>query len=125
MKSRCANPSNKDYSNYGERGITVCEEWKNNFKTFYDWATKTGYEKGLTIERIDVNGNYCPENCKWIPNPIQARNLRKTRLFTYNGETKDIRSWSEQYGVPYYVLRSRLVNYNWPIERALFEGVRN
>lgn len=74
--ARCRNPNVQNYSHYGGRGITVCEEWmgKNGFENFYDWAIKNGYKEGLTIERINVDGNYCPQNCKFIPFNEQAFN---------------------------------------------------
>jgi hypothetical protein len=78
IKSRILNSKNKDYTNYGGRGITICEEWKNDFMSFYNWAMSNGYEenKGLSIDRIDNDGNYCPENCRWTTNTIQCRNQR-------------------------------------------------
>lgn len=71
--------THQDFKHYGGRGITVCDEWKNDFKAFYDWAINNGYKKGLTIERIDVNGNYEPKNCAWIPRSEQSKNRRNTR----------------------------------------------
>ncbi|MGL5284217.1 MAG: hypothetical protein ACRC8W_21145, partial [Plesiomonas shigelloides] len=82
MRQRCYNPSNKDYPNYGARGITICNEW-DNFKDFHSWAVSTGYREGVTIERVDVNGNYDPTNCTWIVNERQALNTRKIRKFEY------------------------------------------
>lgn len=80
IKQRCGNPNSDDYKNYGGRGITVCDEWKNDFQTFYDWAMANGYEDHLTIDRIDVNGNYCPENCRWVTRIVQRHNRRDSNI---------------------------------------------
>ena len=78
IKNRTLNPKHKNYKDYGGRGITVCEGWKNDFMPFYNWAMENGYEenKGLSIDRIDNNGNYCPKNCRWTTQTIQTRNQR-------------------------------------------------
>lgn len=84
MLSRCENPNSYKYYNYGGRGVKVCDEWKD-FNVFYKWAINNGYEEGLTIERIDVNGDYCPENCTWIPMREQGFNKRNTRFIEMRG----------------------------------------
>lgn len=88
IKSRCCNPNNPDYKKwYGSRGITVCEEWKNNFEAFYNWAISHGYKDELTIDRIDNNGDYTPLNCRWVTMKEQCKNKRKRKtneLFAQN-----------------------------------------
>lgn len=81
MKRRCYEKENRQYKNYGGRGIVICDEWlgEHGFENFYSWAMRNGYRDGLSIERKDVNGNYCPENCCWIPLPEQSRNKTNTK----------------------------------------------
>ncbi len=98
MMNRCLNPDNHAYKYYGGRGITVCDEWKD-VKKFVDWAKKSGYQKGLSIERIDVNGNYEPQNCKWIPRSEQALNTRKTVYLFHNGKKIPLAKTARELGV--------------------------
>lgn len=83
MKQRCFNSNNKNYKYYGERGITICDEWKNDFNAFYEWAITNGYTDNLTIDRINNDGNYEPSNCRWVTNAEQQKNkrLRKTSIY--------------------------------------------
>jgi hypothetical protein len=99
MKERCNNPHNKSFARYGGRGITVCEEWRNSFEVFYEWAIDNGYKEGLTIDRKDVNGNYEPKNCRWTTTAEQNRNYSKNHLITYQGETKCLSDWADYFGI--------------------------
>lgn len=99
MKQRCYNKRNKAYKNYGNRGITICKEWLENNETFYDWAMENGYKDNLTIDRIDNNEGYKPNNCRWVTIKTQQNNKRNNRKITLNGETKTASQWAEKYGI--------------------------
>lgn len=120
MKDRCYNKNNKDYKDYGGRGITICKEWLDDFMTFYDWSTSNGYNDTLTIDRIDVNGNYEPNNCRWVDMKQQSRNRRSNRLFTINGETRCLMEWCEILGLKYKTVATRIYTNKWTVEKALF-----
>lgn len=94
MKDRCKNHNNPNYKHYGGRGISICDEWKD-FRTFKDWAESHGYTDELTIERIDVNGNYCPQNCRWATVKEQAQNKRNTLLYLYKGKVVTLSELAE------------------------------
>lgn len=91
MKTRCYNKNSPSYKHYGEKGIKICNEWLNNFEPFFEWASNNGYEDNLTIDRVDYNGDYCPENCRWVTVEEQARNKSNNIVFTINGEQKVFR----------------------------------
>lgn len=119
MKQRCYNSNNRKYENYGGRGIKVCDEWLNDFMTFYDWAIHNGYDENLTIDRINVNGNYEPTNCRWADWKTQQRNRTNTPYYTINNETKSLSEWCEICNIKYHTVYNRLHRSNWTIERAL------
>lgn len=125
MKDRCYNPKCKAYKHYGERGITICDEWLGNdgSTNFFDWALSHGYKKGLELDRIDVNKGYYPDNCRWVTYLVQSNNKRTTRFITYNGETKSLADWCRQYSMPYDTVHQRLSN-NWSFERAITTPVK-
>ena len=105
MKVRCYNPRDKHYERYGGRGITVCDEWLNNFPAFYKWSIQNGYRQGLTIDRIDNDGNYCPENCRWTTYSVQNSNTsRNIKISDKLGNTKILKEWSEIFNIPYATL---------------------
>lgn len=118
IKARCYNPNNKDFKNYGARGITVCTQWENDFEAFYNWAAMHGYAEGLTIDRIDNDGNYEPSNCRWVSTREQNRNKRNIVWLEYNGATKTLSEWSRETGISVSVISNRLKR-GWSIEDAL------
>lgn len=119
MKMRCYNKRDPRYPDYGGRGIKVCDEWLNSFESFYSWAIGNGYSDNLTLDRIDVNGNYEPSNCKWSTKKEQNNNKRNNHLITYNGETNTISEWAKAKGIKPHTLYMRIVVYGWSVERAL------
>lgn len=123
MKGRCNNPNNSSYKNYGGRGIKVCEEW-NDFITFYNWSMNNGYDDSLTIDRINVDGNYEPQNCTWADSITQANNTRRNHYLTYNGETKTMSEWARCKNMTYSTLRARINSYGWSVKEALETPVR-
>lgn len=107
MKRRCYGKNIKRFKDYGGRRIKVCNEWLHSFESFQNWALSNGYKKNLTIERRDVNGNYCPDNCCWITKKSQARNTRKNIYLTINGETKLLIDFAKENNLSPQLLRQR------------------
>lgn len=122
MKQRCYRKNNKDYERYGGRGIRICSEWLNDFKAFYNWSILNGYADDLTIDRIDTNGNYEPDNCRWVSVKVQNNNRRSCKLIEYNGEVHNLSQWSLLLGINEITLGARL-NKGWSVERAFTEPV--
>lgn len=117
MKERCYDINNKDYHMYGGRGIKICDNWLNDFQAFYNWAMENGYRDDLTIDRINNNDNYDPNNCMWATKKQQARNTRRNRLITINNETKCLAEWCEILNLKYDTVKRRLYR-GWPIKKA-------
>lgn len=105
---------------YGERGISVCEEWlgKDGQKNFREWAVNNGYEKGLTIDRIDNNKGYSPDNCRWVTAKEQSYNRRSNKLITIHGKIQTVTEWAKETGIPIGTLQNRL-RYGWEEDRLL------
>ncbi|MBQ6906195.1 MAG: hypothetical protein IJN75_04165 [Clostridia bacterium] len=118
MKQRCYNPKYHNYPRYGGRGIVICEAWKNDFISFQEWAIANGYSDELTIDRIDVNGNYEPSNCRWATQKTQCNNKRNNRFIEYNGETHTLQEWAQKIGICHTTLIERIKRWG-SIEEAL------
>lgn len=101
IKKRCYNPNSKSYKDYGARGIIICEEWLNDSEKFYEWAFNNGYSIGLTIDRIDVNGNYCPENCRFISRTEQNNNKRNNAYYEYASLKMTFHQWGDYLNFDY------------------------
>lgn len=124
MKTRCYNEHQEfSFKKYGARGVKMCEEWKNSYESFRDWAIKNGYQENLSIDRIDFYGDYSPENCRWATATEQARNTRSNRRIVFNGETKTMAEWAEISGFTYSTLEHR-VNRGWSVADALQTPMR-
>lgn len=118
MKTRCYDKNFMYYYNYGGRGITICDEWKNDFSKFYEWTINNGYEEGLTIDRINVNGNYEPNNCRWITKREQNNNMNKTIFIEYNGKRQTISQWSKELNISRVALYERIKR-GWNAKKTL------
>lgn len=107
MKQRCVNPNNTNYKSYGGRGIKVCKDWLESFESFFEWALSNGYDKNMELDRINVNGDYSPDNCRWISHLEQCQNRRTNVKITINGVTKTLSEWARETGIPYKTILSR------------------
>lgn len=123
MKQRCYDSNKQHYECYGGRGIVVCDEWKDDFLEFYNWAMVNGYKEGLSIDRIDVNGNYEPVNCRWVNHIEQCNNRRDNTRLTLGNETHTISEWSKKLGIKPNTLQNRKSS-GWSDEDVLTKPVR-
>lgn len=118
--SRCENENFSEYHNYGARGIKVCDEWQrpDGFMNFYNWSMDNGYVDNLSLDRVDTNGDYCPENCRWATPKEQSNNTRRNVLLTYNGVTMNITQWEDSLGLRHGLIGSRKRS-GWTDEECL------
>jgi len=119
MRARCNNPNNPCYKNYGGRGIKVCDEWDKDSLAFIRWALSHGWQEGLTLDRIDNNGDYTPENCRWITRQQQLLNRRSNRIMTLNGKSQTMKEWADELGINQQTLSNRINRQKWDDEKAL------
>ena len=121
MKQRCYNKNKWDYKYYGEKGVKVCDDWKQDFTAFKNWATSNSYAENLTLDRIDVNKNYEPSNCRWVDIKTQANNKSNNHFLTFRGKTQTISQWAVEVGVSPDLITRRINVFKWSVERALTE----
>ena len=119
MLTRCTRPEHPSYKHYGARGIKICDEWLNDNLTFFYWAMNNGYSDELTLDRIDVNGDYTPENCRWADWIAQNNNTRSNRILTANGESHTLAQWSRITGLMPRTIANRIDIKGWTEEKAL------
>lgn len=127
MRRRCDDPNSISFKNYGGRGITVCDEWNNDYATFRTWALSSGYDENAprgacTLDRIDPDGDYCPENCTWSNMREQSNNRRNSYNITWNGETHTAKEWEEITGIPRYNIYARYKK-GWPIDEVFSQSL--
>ena len=117
MRDRCQRKGNDRYENYGGRGISVCAEWQD-YESFKRWAVQSGYQEGLSIDRIDNDGNYEPSNCRWASNSEQCNNKRNNHIVEYEGESHTVAEWARITGIPYPTIQSRINRDKLPLEKV-------
>lgn len=123
MKQRCYNENHKQYKDYGQRGIKICNEW-HEFINFYNWAINNDYQDNLTIDRINNNGNYEPDNCRWVNMKIQSNNRRSNHIIEYKNETHTLKEWCDILKLNYKTIQTRINSLKWNVKKA-FETPTN
>lgn len=125
IKARCYNKNSTSYLRYGARGVTICDEWRDNFKAFYDWAIASGYDEtakrgDCTIDRIDVNKNYSPDNCRWVNATKQANNRRTNVIIKYQNQEKTLAEWCKLLNLPYKTIHKKIRYKGMTFEQAIY-----
>ncbi len=118
MKTRCYDPQSRAYKNYGGRGILICDEWRDDFQKFYDWAINCGYQDDLMIDRIDNDKGYYPDNCRWVNIEVQNNNKRSNIKIEHQGKVQTLAQWSKELEIEMDVLWHRIRVSGWSVERA-------
>ena len=118
IKDRCHNPNDHDYKHYHGQGIYVCDEWRESYDAFEQWAMSNGYRQDLTLDRVRQYGPYSPVNCRWISRKQQAYNRSSNKYITIDGHSKTMQEWSDLYGVPKWTICRRIQN-GWDAEKAV------
>lgn len=124
IKERCYNPNSKAYKRYGGRGIKMCQEWLSDYQAFEDWALSNGFKEGLAIDRIDNDGDYAPDNCRFVTPKENNQNRCTSRFYTINGVTKNLQQWCEEYSMNRCTVHDRLAK-GWSIEDALTKPLKS
>jgi len=120
MHQRCYNKTHDKYKWYGEKGIVICSEW-HDFMAFREWALGSGYTDNLTIDRTNPDGNYCPENCRWVDMKFQANNKTNNRIVTWLNENYTVSQFAEKLHVPYHTVRNQM-KLGWGIEKIVLQA---
>ncbi len=120
MMARCYNDKYPNYRNWGGRGITVCDDWKNDRTTFFNWALTRGYDKDLQLDRRDNELGYSPENCRFVSRKQNCRNKKNNLLITYGGETRSLAEWCDLLNIKYRITQQRITKLKWDAERAFY-----
>lgn len=124
IKNRCYREKTECYKYYGGRGIRVCDEWLNDFVKFHDWAVANGHRRGLDIDRINVNGNYEPSNCRFVTRLVGARNTRTNVFLEHAGKIQTMSAWALELMIPYKLLQQRLVRDKLSFQQAISKPIR-
>ena len=118
MQHRCYSENDEHYHHYGGKGIVICDEWLSDFDNFVNWSINNGYNDTLTIDRVDSNKNYCPENCRWITQKEQTNNTSRNKYLEYKGRKQTLAQWCEELGLNYSRTKARINACGWTIEEA-------